>query len=167
MDTQKDRRGSYFCGLRWMACTENTIPISRAVKKLFKSTMSVQPAICFPLSRLPFSHGSPVGFHGPALCFSWLITIIFLAWSGSFPKDPLSTAFSTASFPGSVWLYLIPLNLHLCPSSWPPSSPSCWLDNVIELSISKTGVIFLPKMDSFFNSLFLSTDPRSSQASCL
>lgn len=32
----------------------------------------------------------------------------------------------------------------------PPSFPSRWLHNLVELSISKTGVIFLPKMDSFF-----------------
>lgn len=126
---QPDRRESISAGWGGMTYAENTTPINRPVKRSFKSTTAVQPAICFLLSRPPpfFPHGSPVGFHGPVFCFSWLITIIFLALSGNFPKDPLSTVFSTTSslavfcFTSSPRTYICvphPGLPHLHPAGW-------------------------------------------------
>lgn len=134
-----------------MTYAENTTPINRPVKRSFKSTTAVQPAICFLLSRPPpfFPARFPCWLPWPCVLLLLAYHHHFLGLKWKFPQGSSLHCFFHDFFPGGVLLYLIPQNLHLRPSPRPPSSPSCWLDNSVELRISKRGVIFLPKMGCF------------------
>lgn len=152
-----------------MTYAENTTPINRPVKKSFKSTASAQPAICFLLSRASplFFAWIPCWLPRPRALLLLAYHHHFLGLSGSFPKDPLSTAVFHNVFPGGVLLYLSFPKTYICVPhpGLPPFHPAGWTI-LLNSGFPRVGSFFFLRW-IFSNSLVLATAPQSPQASCL